>query len=524
MEEKNTAILVIDDQPANLKVLLNFLKQQDFEVRMAENGEWALQVLDTYVPDIILLDVMMPGMDGFETCRRIKENKTTAGIPVIFITALDSVEDKVAGFEAGGIDYITKPFQQVEVLARVNTHVTLRRQELLLLEASKKQEALKRFESLKTMAGAIAHRFNNSMMAIEGNLELMVKTLPADSDEYEMASDAIQAAKGASQVGSMMLSYVGQKPRKLQVLSLARVVSECVTALNHLFSPAIVLKFIQPDQPFDCSMDKLQIKEVIESILTNAVESLEKSSGTIEITLGTDYFTTVSFPVAFQNDTIKDGMYSFCQIKDSGQGISPENLSRIFEPFYTTRFIGRGLGLALTVGIMHSHQGAVTVKSSPGKGTTVKVLLPSISSTLQTMQSFDVVRSESEQLSGEILLADDDKLVLKIGRRMLESLGFTVHTAVNGQEAVDKICSQKHEFCAAVLDISMPQIDGIEAMQAIRKVNASLPIVLSSGYSEDDFFFKEELGGKPDAFLNKPFQLSDMRSCFEKILLNRGRP
>jgi DNA-binding response OmpR family regulator len=135
METKYAVILVIDDQPANLKVLLPFLKQNNFEVRIAENGDRALQVLDNYQPDIILLDVMMPGMDGFETCSRIKANKETAGIPVIFMTALDSVEDKIAGFKAGGVDYITKPFQQVEVLARVNTHITLRKQKLELEEA-----------------------------------------------------------------------------------------------------------------------------------------------------------------------------------------------------------------------------------------------------------------------------------------------------------------------------------------------------------------------------------------------------
>jgi DNA-binding response OmpR family regulator len=135
MKAKDAAILVIDDQPANLKVLLAFLKQQNFEVRMAETGEWALQVLETYQPDIILLDVMMPGMDGFETCRRIKANKATADIPVVFMTALDSVEDKVTGFKVGGVDYITKPFQQIEVLVRVNTHVTLRKKELELKQA-----------------------------------------------------------------------------------------------------------------------------------------------------------------------------------------------------------------------------------------------------------------------------------------------------------------------------------------------------------------------------------------------------
>ena len=315
-----------------------------------------------------------------------------------------------------------------------------------------------------------------------------------------------------------MLSYVGQPPRKPQDLPLAKLVQECITTLKDLFYPAISLTFIQPDQPLDCSLDQLQIKEVIENILTNAVESLENNPGTIEITFGTDYFITTSFPVAFQNETLKDGMYSFCQIKDSGHGINPDNLSRIFEPFYTTRFVGRGLGLALAVGIMQSHHGAVTVESALNKGTTVRVLLPSIPSTQQMALYSDDVQNESVQLSGNILLADDEDMVLEVGRRMLGLLGFTVHTATNGQEAVDLVRSQSSNFCTVVLDISMPEMDGVEAMQAIRKINSTIPIVLSSGYSEDEFSFKKEPGGKPDGFLKKPFQLSDIRSCLKKLL------
>jgi len=129
MRKKRPSILIIDDQPANLKVLLSLLKENGFEVRIAENGERALKVLAHHHPDIVLLDVMMPGMDGFTTCRRMKDDEKTRDIPVIFMTALDSLEDKVAGFEAGGVDYITKPFQQVEVLARIRTHYMLKKQQ-----------------------------------------------------------------------------------------------------------------------------------------------------------------------------------------------------------------------------------------------------------------------------------------------------------------------------------------------------------------------------------------------------------
>ncbi len=251
------------------------------------------------------------------------------------------------------------------------------------LKVSRQKEQLKKLASLKTMAGAIAHRFNNAMTGVQGNLELMTFSLPEDSDEYQMASRALQAARGASQVGSMMLSYVGQKPLQLEEVSLTDFVREIVTALKSSFQPSISLKFSPPDQPLYCSIDPFQMQEVLKSILTNAVESLDGGSGIIEITFGVDYVTAGSFPLFFQENNLQDGMYVFCQIKDSGHGVSPENIQQVFEPFYTTRFVGRGLGLALTVGIMQTHRGAITIESIPDRGSTVSVLLPSISSSTQ---------------------------------------------------------------------------------------------------------------------------------------------
>ncbi len=190
---------------------------------------------------------------------------------------------------------------------------------------------------------------------------------------------------------------------------------------------------------------------------------------------------------------------------------------RIFEPFFTTRFVGRGLGLALAVGVMQAHHGVIMVESIEGTGTTVRLLLPVISPTQPAMPSNDL-QGGAVQLSGNILLADDEEMVLDVGRQMLELLGFTVHTAMDGQEAVDIICRNDIDFSAVVLDISMPEMDGIEAMRAIKKSNPTLPVLLSSGYSEDDFSFTEDETNKPDAFLSKPFELSDMQSSLEKVL------
>jgi len=136
-QDAQDAILIVDDHPANLKVLLSFLHEHDYRVYMVDSGQRALDILPRIQPDLILLDVMMPKMSGFEVCRRIKADKELAAFPVIFMTALDSVEDKMAGFSAGAVDYITKPFQKVEVLARIHTHITLRKRERELEEALK---------------------------------------------------------------------------------------------------------------------------------------------------------------------------------------------------------------------------------------------------------------------------------------------------------------------------------------------------------------------------------------------------
>ena len=249
-------------------------------------------------------------------------------------------------------------------------------QEQLVLDAAKQHEQLKKFESLKTMAGSIAHHFNNAMMVVLGYLDLVDQALPGGSNEKQMMSQALKAADKASRMGTKMLTYVGRPPQQPEKASLPDLVSETITELQDRLPPSITLRFAPTQKKFICKMDQQQIKEVINSIITNAVEALEKSEGIIEVTFGTDYFETNSFPMPFQDDYLKNGLFVFCQIRDTGHGINAHDIQQIFEPFFTTKFVGRGLGLALAVGIMRSHHGALTVESAPGKGTIVKVLLP----------------------------------------------------------------------------------------------------------------------------------------------------
>jgi len=251
-----------------------------------------------------------------------------------------------------------------------------KKQKAQKLKLNQQQEELKRLESLKIMAGAVAHRFNNSMQSVLGYLELLDMTMADGSPGSGDVSNALQVAKEASQVGSMMLTYLGQRANQCRLEDLVGLTRNTVTELKNQLPPSISLKFTTPSEPLYCSMDSSQIKEVISSVFINAIESLEGAIGTIKITFGTDSYNTDSFPIPFLSDNLEDGIYSFCQISDSGKGINEEDLKRVFDPFFTTKFVGRGLGLALTVGIMRTHHGALMIESTPDQGTTVKMLLP----------------------------------------------------------------------------------------------------------------------------------------------------
>jgi len=418
-------------------------------------------------------------------------------------------------------DETDKPARKIGILHDITEIMRMEKEVLVTkdrLQSTQHEERQKRFDSLKTMAGAIAHRFNNAMMVTLCNLELLTKTLAKNSDEYQLAADAAQAGKGASQVGSMMLSYVGQEKLYLQQKSLFELVRESLTGLEILSHPSITLNCTPPLQPLLCNTDPQRIKEVIENILSNAMESLDDASGAIEITFDKAFFTCNSFPIPFQGEHLQDGMYVYCQVKDSGHGIEPEDLQHLFDPFYTTRFVGRGLGLPLTVGILWAHRGAITVESTPGRGTTVRILLPAIPSSVQQSTPLQDAADEIAPLSGHVLFVDDEQMVLSVGRKLLETLGLTVQTAIDGREAVELVRSRNSEFSAVLMDISMPDMDGIEAMHHIKELNPALPVILCSGYIESDLSISKGLGNGPDGLLEKPFRLSDIRSSLETVL------
>jgi PAS domain S-box-containing protein len=249
-------------------------------------------------------------------------------------------------------------------------------QELLLLETTQRNEQEKRIESLKTMAGAVAHRFNNSMLVVLGNLEMLCRNFPDDSKARNMALMALQEGKEASKIGQAMLTYLGYGMPRKQSHDLAALACESFSAIIKSFPSAIISQCVSPPAPITCQFDTIQIKQVLNNVLTNAFESLAPKTGHITLTFGTTVHSPANFPLLFREGLPDTCRYGFCRIVDNGVGIAANDIERIFEPFFTTRFIGRGLGMALAAGIMRSHQGAIVVKSTLKKGTKITILLP----------------------------------------------------------------------------------------------------------------------------------------------------
>jgi len=405
------------------------------------------------------------------------------------------------------------------IINDINERVKAAEEKLLLVQHL---EQAQRYKSLNVMAGAFAHHINNIMMAVQGNLQLLQLQLPAESKTGHMASQALKAAQKASNISGSMLAYVGQRELHRQLCDLAALVKNMEDLLRNNISPQVDLIVNHAALPVWSNVDMRQIQEVILNLVLTAGEAIGKAAGRITISTGYSFEELEDLPTPFRESNLARGRYAFCRITDNGCGMDETTVAQIFDPFFTTRFTGRGLGLPVAVGIVKAHHGALTVASSPGKGTTISLLLPA--------QEMTVPRQEEQDLSpaaglpcfsGVVLLADDDAMVSDAGKQMLEKIGFTVLVAGDGQEAVD-IYKRKQEIIdLVILDVSMPRKGGVAALQELKRVNAQVKVILTSGYAEEQVLIKQG-EAHPAAFIHKPFMLEKLAETIGRVLAGQG--
>lgn len=379
MNTQRPDIVVIDDNTDNLRILADMLRNHGYVPRPAASGAVGLEAVLARPPVLILLDIMMPETDGFEVCRQLKSRDATRDIPIIFITALDQLENKVKAFAAGAVDYITKPFQEAEVMARINTHVGLVRAKEHLRQTEARMQKYLKYESLVRMAGAVAHRFNNDLQAVLGNLEMAVSDCNADPNPPPTLTAAMQSAEKAAGIARLMVTYTGKIQGEKQLMDLSCWCRDNRADMQALVGSCNTLEINCCDPAPVISGDAGQIDQMVTALLQNAREAAGKNTAAIGLSIDTAAADAISnrnrFPVDWEPDR---GQYACISVKDSGCGIAPADLEKIFDPFFTTHFTGRGLGLCLALGIAMAHGGGITVESRPAEGSTFRVYLPEI--------------------------------------------------------------------------------------------------------------------------------------------------
>lgn len=385
------------------------------------------------------------------------------------------------------------------------------------LNLERQVQSSQKLESLGVLAGGIAHDFNNLLGVIMGYADLALTKLPKTDLVRADLEEIILASQRASDLCQQMLTYSGKVQMRIHQLDLLKLVKDTAALLKVSISKKVDLDFNLPGKIPLIEADASQIDQILLNLVINASESIECKSGTICISLNSIDCDKTYLNGLILGKGLPEGKYICLRVSDTGKGIKREVLERMFEPFYTTKFSGRGLGLSVVMGIVKSHKGALDVKSIPGEGTAVSVFFPALSKKIKKTKERRKTDNWKWKGKGAILLADDEQVVLEMCREMLEYLGFEVLLAANGQEAVEIFKKNRSSIKCNIIDLTMPNMDGEEVFKEIRKIEPDAKIIIASGYGEKQIqkkFKNKDLS----AFIQKPFSIRVLRSALQKVL------
>jgi two-component system, cell cycle sensor histidine kinase and response regulator CckA len=372
-------------------------------------------------------------------------------------------------------------------------------------------QQMRKSDSLTHMAGGIAHDFNNLLMGIMGNVELALLSLPADRHERITLEEAMKAARSAAELTRQMLTYSGNKLPNLADLDMAKLVADYFDAatLSH-YKSKLIRSIPTPSLPIHA--DKEQLIQVFDAVLQNAKEASTKSDAEIQILTGIMNCDSTYLAKSAMSHPVQPGSFVYIDVQDFGCGMDGPTQNRIFDPFFSTKFTGRGLGMAAAMGILRAHAGAIVVKSRPNHGTTIRVLLP------MKAPSPNLAPPQQRNAKSVVLLVDDDEIVLKAAEGMLKVLKYQVLVANGGREAVKVFKARHQDLYCVILDYSMPEMDGGKVYDELCLINPAVPVVLSSGYNRFEAI-SHFLGKGLAGFIQKPYTRQEL-----EVTLNPLKP
>jgi two-component system sensor histidine kinase/response regulator len=350
--EKGAKILIVDDTRDTVELLRKRLQSEGYETAEAYDGEECLNKISACCPDLVILDVMMPRMNGYEVCSRLKASEETKYIPVLMLTARSEVEDKVKGFDIGADDYIAKPFDYKELSARV-------RSLLVIGEAREKRVESEKMGALEQMMDEVAHEIRNPLVSIGGFARRVHDDLPEGNPNRKYMEMIIEDVAKLEMMIKKIIEIQTGSIIYLEPTDINKVVQEALCSFEREFEDNAV--DVETDLAADLPLipaDRELLKKAIANLLQNSIEAMSGDTRTFRIS------------------TAPCGSCIEIKVSDTGKGISRDRIKNIFEPLFTSKIYGPGLGLTQTLKIIQEHRGTISVESDPGKETVFTIKLP----------------------------------------------------------------------------------------------------------------------------------------------------
>jgi signal transduction histidine kinase len=537
----NNSLLIVDDDKSNLLILIDIL-QPDYIVYTAKDGEEAIKKAGKYLPDLILLDIIMPGIDGYETLTRLRELEEAGKIPVIFITGLNESGSEEKGLALGAVDYITKPFSPVIVKLKITHQIKIINLQRALASAAEKAENAS--EAKSRFVANMSHEMRTPMNAIIGLTGLMLEEDDISGKTKEVVEKINTAGHTLTGLINDVLDISKIEAGKLDMTpvqyDMASLLNDIIT-LNIIRIENKPITFnldINEDLPQSLFGDDLRVKQILNNILSNAFKYTKMGSVTLGVT------TTADDTITGAGIT-RSGVWVSFYVKDTGIGMHGEDLEKLFIDYNqmdtraNRRIEGTGLGLSITKKIVEMMGGEITVESEYGKGTTFRIRIcqgfvsdtPIGKENAESLRRFrysDKKKQAQEKLLrpdlsyAKVLVVDDFPTNLDVAAGMLRKYKMQVDCTTGGQDTVDLIAAGVPVYDAIFMDHMMPEMDGMEATALIRALGTqyaqNIPIIAltANAVSGNEQMF---LNNGFNAFLPKPFNMMSLDAVVQEWIV-----